>query len=115
MLDKADRALQDYYRAFYPDRKCEVCGKKYQVCHHHIEKSKSNAGRFNFDNLIFLCHKCHSRIIFGDHNVVAIYSIRCGREWLATMERLKKIKWQSYTRKELERIIERFTIPFSLR
>src|SRR3990167_10237221 len=106
-LDKADRALQDWFRRNYPDDKCEVCGKKAEVRHHHLEKSKSNAGRYNHDNLIVLCHFCHSKIVFGDNNIVAIYSIRRGEEWLEKMKQLKKVKKQYYSKKELEEIIKK--------
>ncbi len=109
-LNKADRALQDWYRWKYPDDKCEVCGVGAEVRHHHIEKSKSNAGRYLDDNLVASCHKCHSKIIFGDNNVVAIYSVRRGEEWVARMEILKREKKSYYTKKELEEIIEKYRV-----
>ena len=107
-LDKADKALQNWFRRIYPDKKCEVCFQPFQVMHHHLEKSKSNAGRFNHDNLVFLCHRCHSKIIFGNHNVVATYSLQRGAEWLAKMKSLAKVQKQYYTKRELENIIEKY-------
>ena len=107
-LDKTDKAVQDFYRDKFPKRRCEVCGGQYQVIHHHNEKSKSNAGRFCEDNFVFLCHKCHAKIIFGDNNVVATYSVRRGMDWVKRMEVLKKVPKQSYTKKELEGIIEKY-------
>ena len=38
----ADKALQNWFRAKYPKAKCESCGRRAQVRHHFIEKSKSN-------------------------------------------------------------------------
>ena len=109
-LDKADRKLQDWFRDTYPNDKCEVCGNPAQVRHHHIKKSKSNAGRYHHDNLIALCHKCHSKILFGDNNVVAIYSIKRGPEWLERMKKLKTIRKQYYTKGELEQIINKYKL-----
>ena len=76
--------------------------------HHHIEKSKSNAGRFNHDNLIFICQLCHSNIHFGDHNIVATYSLKRGSKWLEKMRKLKLEKKSYYGKKELEKIIEHY-------
>lgn len=110
-IDKADRALQDWYRFTYPEKKCESCGKPFEVMHHHNEKSKSNAGRFLEDNLIFLCHKCHASIHFQNHNVVAIYSTKRGEAWVQRMVELKRVMRASYSKKELEEIIEKYKIP----
>lgn len=107
-IDKADKALQNYFRTRFPSEICEVCGKKAEVRHHHIEKSKSNFLRFHGDNLIALCHFCHSKIIFGDHQIVAIYSIGRGRAWLDKISELRKVKKQYYTKKELEKLIEAY-------
>ena len=107
-IDKADRSLQDWFRKTYPDDKCEVCGLLAQVRHHHNEKSKSNAGRYNHDNLIALCHSCHAKITFGDNNVVATYSIKRGPEWVERMKQLKKARKQYYTKGELEIIIKKY-------
>jgi 5-methylcytosine-specific restriction endonuclease McrA len=99
--EEADTALQNYFRRNFPDKKCEACGAPFQVMHHHIEKSKSNAGRYYHDNLIFLCNACHSRIHFQDHNVVATYSARRGEKWVKRMGELKRIQRPPYTIKEL--------------
>ena len=105
LLFRADACLQNWFRAKYPKAKCEVCGRKAEVRHHHLEKSKSNAGRYNHDNLIALCYSCHSKIIFGDHNVVAIYSIKRGKDWVDRMEDLRKIKKSYFSQTELKNII----------
>lgn len=108
-IDKADRALQDWFRATYKGKKCEVCNAPFQVMHHHNEKSKSNAGRYDHDNLIFLCHKCHSKITFGDNNIVATYSQKRGKEWLDRMWKLRAVRRPLYGKKELEEIIKKYT------
>ena len=109
-LDKADRALQDYYRARYTGARCEVCGKPFETMHHHLLKSQSNAGRFERINLIFICHKCHSKISFGDLTGVARYSSKRGLKWVEKIETLKKVRKQYYTKKELEAIIKKYEL-----
>lgn len=80
--EQADRALQESYRRNYPDAKCEVCGKPFQVMHHHIFKSKSLFARYLCpENLIFICEKCHSQIHFYDNYPIVAYSIKRGKEW----------------------------------
>lgn len=104
-LDKVDRALQNAYRRWFPKAKCEVCGRPAQVRHHHVEKSKSNFCRYLHENLVALCHSCHSKITFGDHNVVATYSIRRGAKWVERMKLLKRESKEHYSKKELEAFI----------
>jgi hypothetical protein len=110
-IDRADRALQDHYRRQFAKtgQSCECgCGRLAEVCHHHIEKSKSNFLRFARINLVFLSHFCHSKITFQDHSVVARYSIRKGDKWVKKMDELKIIKKQHYTKKELGEIIKNY-------
>jgi len=88
---KADRLLQDYYRAKYPDKKCEVCGNPFELCHHHVEKSKSNLLRYKEPlNLIFLCKKCHNALHFGVYNVVSIYTLKRGKKWERKLQKLSQ-------------------------
>src|SRR3990167_7859874 len=95
-IDKADRALQDWFRKTYPQAKCEICGGQYQVMHHHLRKSESNAGRYHHPNLIFICDPCHTSVSFGNMQLVAIYSAKRGPVWVEEMTKLKKIKRPSY-------------------
>ena len=106
--DKADRELQDAYRRKYKGKPCEVCGRAFEVCHHHLEKSKSNQGRYYHKNLIFLCFKCHAKLHFGDNNIIAVYSTKRGRKWVADMVELKKIRRSAYSKKELEKLIKKY-------
>jgi hypothetical protein len=89
--DKADRALQDSYRRNYPKERCEVCGARFDVMHHHIEKSKSNYARFlQPANLVFLCTKCHSKLHFDYFNVASIYSLKRGQKWENKIKEIEK-------------------------
>jgi len=110
-LDRADIALQNFYRRQFvkTKQKCECgCGRMAEVCHHHIGKSKSNYLRFAEINLVFLSHFCHSKITFQDYSIVARYSVKKGEKWVKKMDKLKIIKKQHYTKKELEIIIKSY-------
>lgn len=113
-IDKADKALQNWFRFTFKGTPCEVCGKEFEVMHHHILKSQSNAGRYNHDNLIFICNKCHSKISFGDLLGVSIYSAKRGQEWVERMKILKRVSRPPYGKKELERIIEQYSIKMTI-
>lgn len=54
--------MQEWGRRTF--KKCEVCGGKYSCLHHFFRKSVSNNLRFDKDNLIPICVKCH----FNHHN-----------------------------------------------
>jgi 5-methylcytosine-specific restriction endonuclease McrA len=82
LKEKADRALQDWYRAEYEGEKCEACPAEFELMHHHLPKSQSNYGRYKQPaNLIFLCKKCHNALHFGMYDVVSKYSLGRGKEW----------------------------------
>jgi 5-methylcytosine-specific restriction endonuclease McrA len=92
---KADRALQDWYRAKYPDNRCESCNAPFQVMHHYVPKSQSAGLRFEHDNLIFLCHGCHFRHHrTGDPDVMGTVEVR-GLKWVARVRtiRLARKDW----------------------
>ena len=109
LIDKADRALQDFYRRIYPKRRCESCGGLFGLIHHFIEKSKSNYLRFHKKNLIFICKKCHSlHHCFGDSKIHAKIILKRGQKWLREIIKLNKIKKQSYNVKELEELIKKY-------
>jgi hypothetical protein len=86
LTDKADRALQDWYRANY-DEMCEGCGKnKFQLMHHFIEKHSSAFLRFNKLNLIFLCISCHFKHHrLADSRIHANIILKRGNRWLKSL------------------------------
>ncbi len=108
-IDKADRALQDWYRRECPDKKCEICGAPFQLLHHHILKSKSNHLRFNEKNLIFICSSCHFKLHHGYPNLSAVYASKRGKEWVDWIEKEARARRLPYRKKELEEIIERYS------
>ena len=87
---KCDAFLSPLVVQIYP--KCLLCGKSSQVAHHFVHKSKSNALRYNFENLIPLCHSCH----FALHNNESLYAARIVKMLgLAWFERIEKWKQKS--------------------
>ena len=110
-LDKADRQVQDYYRAKFPKGRCESCGRLFSLIHHFIEKSKSNYLRFNIINFIFICKKCHSlHHCFGDSSIHARIILHKGEKWLEEIIKASRIKRESFSKGELEKIIKLWTI-----
>jgi hypothetical protein len=103
-IDRADRALQDYYRALH--LKCEVCGAPADLMHHFIEKSRSNYLRFNEINLVPLCKKCHFKHHnTGDATIHATIIQKRGLGWLNKIIELSKIKRVPFLVKEILEII----------
>jgi 5-methylcytosine-specific restriction endonuclease McrA len=104
-IDRADRALQDYYRALH--LKCEVCGAPADLMHHFIEKSRSNYLRFNEINLVPLCKKCHFKHHnTGDTTIHAIIIQKRGQKWLKKIIELSRIKRLPFSVKEIIEIID---------
>lgn len=95
---KCDQLMQQIYTKKYP--KCDICGEPTYCMHHFIEKSRSNRLRYEEENLIPLCFKCH----YGVHNacagrplgniirsyncIDAIINKRGGKQWKEKMEKL---------------------------
>jgi len=70
----------------------ENCTYHTEVAHHHIHKSKSLKLRYNFDNLINLCHHCH---IMLHHNE---------SYWASKIVKIKGIKWFDKLEKEKDKL-----------
>ena len=62
IIDKADKLLQDWMRLKHKGEKCEICGEPFELSHHYIAKSQSTKLRFDEENLILVCSKCHFKI-----------------------------------------------------
>lgn len=106
-MKACDDLMQDINRTLYD--KCLVCGGKNEVGHHFITKSLSSYLRYEFYNLIPLCHACHFRHHIRDDPFVSqkIVSIM-GGYWLYRIEanRRKPVRLGVT---ELKDIHERFT------
>jgi len=109
LTDKADRALQDYYRRHFPEMKCEGCGQPFQLMHHYIKKSDSNNLRYDKDNLIFLCKTCHSKIhCYGKGQLIeGRIVLNRGQEWLDRIREKSQIH-VSYSLKDYQNFIDKY-------
>jgi 5-methylcytosine-specific restriction endonuclease McrA len=57
--------------------------------HHFWPKSKSSALRYDWDNLIPICHKCHLAHHTGDPSIHAEVIKIKGADWYDRLERTK--------------------------
>jgi|ERR1035437_5317474 hypothetical protein len=93
MRDKADALCTPIVKLISPN--CEACGMSTQVCHHWIEKSRSNRLRHDPMNFIALCQSCHTKIhnlfgnsIVGGLNVADIIREKRGKKWCTDIIRI---------------------------
>jgi 5-methylcytosine-specific restriction endonuclease McrA len=84
----ADRLLTPLTQKLHPQ--CLLCGNLTQVAHHYIKKSESNRLRYEVDNLIPLCTKCHCAL----HNHETIYGNKIvkikGQSWHDKLIKMKQ-------------------------
>ena len=99
----ADKLLQLHYTP--SGTKCIVCGALASCCHHFIPKSQSNFLRYDKDNLIPICSRCHTRHhLSGDPAIVAtIISVK-GLDWWNKLQKKRLIPCK-LNRQYLESII----------
>jgi len=106
-IDKADKLLQNWMRVKHAGERCEICGEPFQVSHHYIAKSQSTILRFDEENLILVCNKCHFKIHrteSGPYIGALIAKIK-GSKWLTYITTQKNIL-MTLTTKDLEEKIE---------
>ena len=85
----ADDLMQDINRLLFD--KCMVCGGKNEVGHHFITKSLSSFLRYDFRNLIPLCHSCHFKHhIKSDPQISATIIAKNGPEWFNWIELVRR-------------------------
>lgn len=92
LRDKCDKLLTPIIKVKTP--KCEGCGLPTEVAHHWIEKSRSTHLRYDFRNLIALCHSCHAKIhnrfgnsVTGSYDIADRIIKQRGVEWKEQMDR----------------------------
>ncbi len=99
LRNKADSLLTPIIKMMYP--RCMLCPAETQVAHHFVHKSKSTRLRYELDNLIPLCHKCHQRLHHNEsYEAGKIIQIK-GLKWFNALEKLKnqvvKADWVWYS------------------
>lgn len=84
---KCDDLLSPIIIKFNP--KCLLCGRKTQVAHHHVHKSKSLILRYNLDNLINLCHGCHFKLHHNESYWASVIVQKKGMKWFKKLDKQK--------------------------
>ena len=85
---KADRLLQEAFRKVY--KTCEICGKPMACAHHVFPKSMSSNLRYDWDNLVAICHGCHFRHHNGDPTIHAVIMKKRGKAWYSKLLKKKQ-------------------------
>jgi 5-methylcytosine-specific restriction endonuclease McrA len=102
---KADKLLQLKYVPLNPQ--CFICNETTSEMHHYIPKSQSNNLRYDPDNLIPLCRKCHARHhLSGDPRIVSTIVLRKGKEWVDGLQAKRSVLCK-LNKTVLEEIINR--------
>ena len=87
LRNKADKLYQELGRLLAS--KCEVCGGEYSCRHHFFPKSMCSALRYNIDNGIALCQKCHFFHHNGNPTIHKIVLEKRGDEWYNNLLKIK--------------------------
>lgn len=91
---QSDDLMQDIHKYMY--NKCLVCGGNNEVGHHFITKALSSFLRYDFKNLIPLCHACHFRHhIKSDPYVSMVIVNHYGKDWFNWIESVRRNKIQT--------------------
>lgn len=74
--------------------KCYVCGSKFMVdAHHFIPRRISLALRYDLENGVALCRKCHTALHWkSDPLISLIIAFKKGKEWISYLEKKKNQK-----------------------
>jgi 5-methylcytosine-specific restriction endonuclease McrA len=105
LRNQADKLLQEICRALY--KKCLVCGGAYSCGHHFFPKSTCAALRYNLNNIIPVCVKCHCRIHSSDDPTINARIIKIkGWEWLEDLEAIKRNTFTQDSQEYYKKVIE---------
>lgn len=84
--NKADALLTPIIKAMFP--LCTLCNCPTEVAHHHVHKSKSTRLRYELDNLIPLCQKCHIKLHHNESYWASKVVEQRGVEWFRKISKL---------------------------
>ena len=96
-----DNLLSSIIRYSHPI--CLLCGGATEVAHHFCHKSKSLVLRYDMENLIPLCNKCHCRLHHNESYEGGLIVGKKGVVWLAYIEKKK----QESTKLDYNEVYER--------
>ena len=104
---KCDKLLSPIIIKLHP--KCLLCPANTQVAHHHVHKSKSLALRYDFENLIPLCHSCHLKLHFNESYWASIIVQKKGMAWFKKLDRAKEKLMVGKDKIDYEKVFHRLT------
>lgn len=84
--NKADKLLTPIIQKMYPF--CLLCQQFTEVAHHHIHKSKSTRLRYELDNLIPLCGRCHFKLHQNESYWAGKIIQKRGMKWFKKLDKL---------------------------
>lgn len=86
---KCDTLMQNIHKYMFTN--CLVCGGKNEVGHHFITKSLSSFLRYDFSNLVPLCHSCHFKHHIQSDPYISQTIVRHnGEAWLSNLEAVRR-------------------------
>ena len=86
---KLDALLQIKYTKLYPQ--CLVCGEPSHCMHHYIRKSQSAHLRYDENNLIPICGRCHClHHQAGDPKIHQEVLRKKGHDWADALEEVRR-------------------------
>ncbi len=79
LRNKADRLYQELGRLLA--YRCEICGGQYSCRHHYFPKSMCSNLRYDIDNGIAICQKCHFQHHNGNPTIHKTVEQKRGDKW----------------------------------
>lgn len=116
LRDKNDALWSKIIRTKFP--KCIMCGSKENLQAHHciVTKGRSSATRWDLNNGVTLCYKCHIHGIHGEenidfyriytHKVDTYYSFSCQQKVITKSNEIFKANKANYEAVYAELILE---------
>lgn len=87
---ECDKIYQEIGRKLY--NCCLVCNGEYSTLHHYVRKAQSTELRYDIENGIPICAKCHCKIHTGqDGMTTAKIAMIKGKEWLDNLETKQRL------------------------
>jgi len=118
---KAERLWKKVALLKWGDR-CLVCGKPASTFHHFIPRSRSLVLKYDVENAIPICTKCHYKIHFSSNpvevaEIVDLIKKKRGEEWVDYIDEKRKIlshglnniKWYEEQIKKLKRQLSKYS------
>ena len=108
LRSKADKLFKDTCFEKY-GYNCEICNETYlATAHHYYYRSSCSHLRFDIDNGVILCGRCHAKLHFKDPEIVEEQIIKArGIKWFNRLKKKAKNppKYYKFDEKFIEKSI----------